>query len=165
MTLANNATIKFNGVIPKEAVEKLTELIDEDTMRFALDSSGKASNLVIEEAWGDISDDLNEIVEILRPYGIKPLVGECNRYYGDYDGYDVFTGEAFESMDDEEYGAWLNKQTHAETVAVAKKIVEYAKSHKEEANSVYGVKCTENREFIPAELRALIEELGKALQK
>ena len=68
-------------------------------------------------------------------------------------------------MDDEEYGAWLNEQAHAETIAAAKKIVEYAKSHKEEVNGVYGVKCTENREFIPAELRKLIDELEKTLRK
>ncbi len=165
MTLANNANITFDGVIPEEVLEKLNELIDEDTMGFEIDLSGKASTLVIEEAWGDISDDLNEIVEILRPYGIKPLVGECNRYYGDYDGYDVFDGVAFISMDDEEYGAWLNEQAHAKTIEAAKKVVDYCRSHKGEVNGVYGVKCTENREFIPAELRALIDELEKTLQK
>lgn len=163
MFICNNATITFDGRIPAEVANQLNADYGE-VGTFDIDKNG-ASVLYIEEACGDISDDLNAIVDALKPHGIKPLVGECNRYYGDYDGYDVFDGAAFISMDDEDYGAWLNEQAHAETVAVAKKIVEYAKSHKEEVNGVYGVKCTENREFIPAELRTLIEELEKTMQK
>ena len=163
MYICNNATITFDGRIPAEVANQLNADYGE-VGTFDIDKNG-ASVLYIEEVCGDISDELNAIVDTLRPYGIKPCVGECNRYYGDYDGYDVFDGAAFISMDDEDYGAWLNEQAHAETVAVAKKIVEYAKSHKEEVNGVYGVKCTENREFIPAELRTLIEELEKTMQK
>lgn len=163
MYICNNATITFDGQIPAEVANQLNADYGE-VGTFDTDKNG-ASVLYIEEVCGDISDELNAIVDTLRPYGIKPLVGECNRYYGDYDGYDVFDGAAFISMDDEDYGAWLNEQAHAKTIEAAKKVVDYCRSHKEEANGVYGVKCTENREFIPAELRTLIEELEKTMQK
>ena len=71
--------------------------------------------------------------------------------------YDVFNGAAFISMDDEDYGAWLNEQSYADTIAAAKKVVEYCKTHKE-------LICRD-RDFIPAELRTLVEELEKTMQE
>ena len=110
MTIHNNAQILFNGKIPDKALEKLKEFEDENFF-FSDSKDGTVSVLEIEEKCGDITDDLNEIVNILKSYGIVPLVGECNRYYGDYDGYDVFTGEKFEPMDDESYGMY---EAHAD---------------------------------------------------
>lgn len=149
MFICNNATITFNGTIPEKVMETLNADFSE-IGTFDVNKDGD-SVLYIEEVYGDIRDDLNEIVDALTPHGIKPLVGEYNRYYGDYEGYDVFDGAAFISMDDKDYGAWLNEQAHAKTIAAAKKVVDYCKSHGEDS--------------IPAELCALIEELENTLQK
>lgn len=111
MTICNNAAIEFNAIIPDEAMEKLAEY-EECTFGKTWHPDGSSvSTLEYEEVYGDLVSDLNEIVEILKPYGVTPLIGEYNRYYGDYDGYDVFTGEKFESMDDVEYGRWALSNT------------------------------------------------------
>lgn len=104
MTLWNNAAIGFEGKLTEEVLNELKENYPE--YMFSIDENREFS-IEIEEVMGDLLDDLNEIVEKLAPYGVKPHVGEMNRYYGDYDGYDVFVGDKFESFDDEEYGEWL----------------------------------------------------------
>lgn len=132
MTLNNNATIEFNSLIPVEAMEKICEINRDFREAFLTTSNGGKSVLEIEEWYGDLSDELNEIVEILKPYGIAPLVGEYNRYYGDYDGYDVFTGEHFESMDDVHYGKWLvSSETgrYDDLIRAATELVEYFRFH------------------------------------
>lgn len=155
MYICNNATITFDGRIPAEVANQLNADYGE-VGTFDIDKNG-ASVLYIEEVCGDICDALNRIVCALVPYGIKPCVGACNRYCGDCDGYDVFNGAAFISMDDEDYGAWLNEQSYADTLAAAKKVVEYCKTHKE-------LICRD-RDYIPAELRTLVEELEKTIQE
>lgn len=84
MYLCNNATITFDGLIPDEISQQLNADFSE-IGTFDVDKDG-ASVLYIEEVYGDISGELNEIVETLAPHGIKPRFGEYNRYYGDYDG-------------------------------------------------------------------------------
>ena len=129
MYIINDACIDFNKPIPAEAMEKLAEFKD---FFFEDAEDGTSSTLNISEAYGDMSDDLNKVVEILRPYGVAPLVGEYNRYYGDYEGYDVFTGERFESMDDVEYGGWLARDTagkYDELIRAANDLVCYCIFH------------------------------------
>ena len=130
MTIYNNATIKFNGLIPPDVVEKICELNEDFRECFSIENNDIVSVLGIEELPGDLSDSLNEIVDILKPYGIAPVVGEYNRYYGDYDGYDVFTGECFESMDDLGYGAWLARdRKYDDLIRAATELVDYFRMH------------------------------------
>ena len=106
MQIVNNAKIRFNKKIPEDAIKKLNQIIDAEDGTIYFAQEPNYTYLEIEECWGDLCDTLNDLVEALKPYGISPEEGEFNRYYGDYDGYDVFTGERFESMDDESYGAY-----------------------------------------------------------
>lgn len=104
----NNAEIRFTGIIPEEAMPKCKEIVGAftDNIWFEYSASCKQHILVIQEEPGDWLDTLNELVDYLRPYGIKPEVGCYNHYYGDWDGYDVFTGEKFESMDEGDYAVY-----------------------------------------------------------
>ena len=156
MTLYNTGNIEFNGLIPAEAMEELN--IFED-VEFKKTSDGKASVLVIGECadlCGDLYDDLNTIVDILKPYGVAPLVGEYNRYYGDYDGYDVFTGEHFESMDDVEYGGWLVRDTNGKydwLIRAARELVDYFQLHNKN--------CTKAQDERVENLKTALAGLGK----
>ena len=160
MTLYNNACISFNKKIPAEAMEKLMALSDtrpyfKRTFIFE-DCDDGTSAVSIDEACGDLTDELNEIVEILKPYGIAPLVGEYNRYYGDYDGFDVFTGERFESMDDVEYGGWLVRDTtgkYDELIRAARELVDYFQFHNKN--------CTKAQDERVENLKTALAGLGK----
>ena len=132
MTLYNNASITFNARIHDEAMEKICENNDDFREAFLTTFDGGKTVLEIDEWPGDLRDDLNKIVEILKPYGIVPLFGEYNRYYGDYDGYDVFTGEHFESMDDVDYGKWLIRSKtgrYDDLIRAATELVDYFRMH------------------------------------
>lgn len=109
MTIINSGTIYFNGLVTPEMQEILSRdvrLCRNENVCWEESEERDWSFLEIEDVCGNLQDDLNKIVDILAKYGIKPLVGEVNRYYGDFDGYDVFTGERFESMCCEDYGSW-----------------------------------------------------------
>ena len=147
MELKNNGTIRFNKPIPEKGMKDLMDMeIDGFTyvnLTAPADKVGliwgglvtereedaQSAMLLIDEVEGDISDDLNNVVFILEHYEISPLVGECNRYYGDYEGYDVFTGEKFESMDDVDYGAWLVSKKYANLVITVKHLISYFEKH------------------------------------
>jgi hypothetical protein len=147
MTIYNNATIKFNGLIPAEAMEKICELDEDFRECFSIENNDIVSVLGIEELPGDLSDSLNEIVDILKPYGIAPVVGEYNRYYGDYDGYDVFTGECFESMDDLGYGAWLARdRKYDDLIRAACELVDYFQFHNKNTTKAQGEKVEKLRD-------------------
>ena len=105
MTLYNNATIYFTHVIPETLRDKCNEIVGADESAY-FKHGEFVSALVLEDAAGDWMDTLNELVALLKPYGVVPNDGEANRYYGDDDGYDVFTGEQFVPMSDEEYGVY-----------------------------------------------------------
>lgn len=150
MTIYNNAAIHFNKKIPQEAFEKLGE-IGEGDYQFYDDKETGLSYLSIEEWYGDLCDELNEIVEALKPYGVAPLVGEYNRYYGDYDGYDVFTGEKFESMDDVEYGGWLVRDTTGKydgLIQAARELVDYFSLHNKNCTKAQDEKVENLREAL-----------------
>ena len=161
MTLYNNGMIEMTGLIPADALEKIQELDSARELPFGITRIGKsedgsASVLLIEEECGNITDDLNEIVEILKPYGIAPLVGEYNRYYGDYDGYDVFTGECFESMADIDYGAWLVSEDagkYDELIRAARELVDYFQLHNKN--------CTKAQDEKWENLKTALAGLGK----
>ena len=161
MTIYNNGMIEMTGLIPAEALEKIQELDNARELPFGITridktQDGSASVLVIEEECGYIDDDLNTIVEILKPYGVAPLVGEYNRYYGDYDGYDVFTGERFESMDDVEYGGWLVRDTNGkydELIRAARELVDYFQFHNKN--------CTKAQDERVENLKTALAGLGK----
>ena len=156
MTIYNTGTIEFNKLIPANALEELSSFED---IEFRNTCDGKASVLVIGECadlCGDLYDDLNTIVDILKPYGVAPLVGEYNRYYGDYDGYDVFTGERFESMDDVEYGGWLVRDTtgkYDELIRAARELVDYFQLHNKN--------CTKAQDERVENLKTALAGLGK----
>ena len=161
MTLYNNACISFNKKIPAEAMEKLNALTEHDPYfkkDFIFEECDDGTSAVsIDEALGDLTDELNEIVEIIKPYGVAPLIGEYNRYYGDYDGYDVFTGERFESMDDVEYGGWLVRDTNGkydELIRAARELVDYFQFHNKN--------CTKAQDERVENLKTALAGLGKA---
>lgn len=107
MYLINNASIDLTGPLPNEAKAEIIDIFcDEGLEDMARCGNRPAGNgyILLEDTPGDVRDVLNEIVDILKPYGIKPTLFEYNRYYGGCDGYDVFTGERFESMDAEDFG-------------------------------------------------------------
>jgi len=90
-------------------------------------------------------------VEILKPYGIAPLVGEYNRYYGGYEGFDVFTGEHFESMDDVDYGKWLaGSETgrYDDLIRAATELVEYFRMHNKNTTKAQDEKVENLREAL-----------------
>jgi len=103
----NNAEITFNKPIPTEANRKLETLLQDcDHMYFSIDRESGNAVLYIEEESGNLTDLLNEIVDVLHPYEVVPLTHEWNRYYGDNDGYDVFDGDKFIPMCDEDFGVF-----------------------------------------------------------
>lgn len=148
MTIFNNASIHFNNKIPQEAFEKLREIGDKE-FQFCDDKGTCLPYLSIEERYGDLCDELNEIVEVLKPYGVAPLVGEYNRYYGDYDGYDVFTGECFESMDDVDYGRWLARdRKYDDLIHAATELVDYFRMHNKNTTKAQDEKVENLREAL-----------------
>lgn len=148
MTIYNNACIEFNRAIPDDAMEKLRKY---DAFYFGWSDLDHASTLEIEDVCGDLFDELNEIVEILKPYGVAPLVGEYNRYFGDYDGYDVFTGEKFKNMDDVEYGGWLagqNETRYDDLIRAATELVDYFSMHNKNCTKAQDEKVENLREAL-----------------
>lgn len=120
MHIYNDADISFTGPLPDDVIQTVEQYLKsvglDSTVECGNDEKTGNGYLYVSSAMGNIRDNLNQIVEYTRPHGVKPEIHSYNRYAGDYDGFDLFTGEIFEVVDVEDFS--LRTASDAELTAI-----------------------------------------------
>lgn len=101
MTVWNNGTLMVDKPIPKELSERILELFDNCPGVYV---EGQTINF--EDTPDFCLNESEELQKLLAKNGISLQIGTLVEYYGDYDGYYVWTGSKFESMDHEKYAVY-----------------------------------------------------------
>ena len=101
MTVWNNGTLTVDKPIPKELSERILEIFDNCPGVYV---EGQTINF--EDTPDFCLNESEELQKLLAENGISLQTGTLVEYYGDYDGYYVWTGSKFESMDHEKYAVY-----------------------------------------------------------
>ena len=101
MTVWNNGTLTVDKPMPAAVCEKVHDLFDNDPgVRV------EGQSIAFEDTPDFRLSESSELQDLLAENGIGLLEGSLVEYYGDYDGYYVWTGSKFESMDHEDYAVY-----------------------------------------------------------
>ena len=101
MTVQNNGTLTVDRPMPEEVCKKIYELFD-DCPGVYVDSQ----SITFADTPDYCLNESSELQDLLAKNGIGLELGSRVEYYGDYEGYYVWTGSKFESMDHEDYAVY-----------------------------------------------------------
>ena len=101
MTLWNSGTLVVDRPLPEDVCAKINEIFAGDVSVYA-----SGINITFEDTPGDIMSDLNRLAALLAESDIHIAKDEAVEYYGDYEGYNVWTGSKFKSMDHGDYAVY-----------------------------------------------------------
>lgn len=101
MTVWNNGTLTVDKPMPEEVCKKVCELFDSHPGVYV-----ESQSITFEDTPDYRLDESKKLQDLLAEYDISIQKDSSVKYYGDYDGYYVWTGSKFESMDYWEYALY-----------------------------------------------------------
>ena len=101
MTVWNNGTLTVDKPMPEEVCKKVCELFDSHPGVYV-----EGQSITFEDTPDYRLNESSELQDLLAESGIGLELGSRVEYYGDYEGYYVWTGSKFESMDHEDYAVY-----------------------------------------------------------
>ena len=101
MTVWNNGTLTVDKPMPEDVCKKVCELFDSYPGVYV-----EGQSIIFEDTPDYRLNESSELQDLLAENGIGLELGSRVEYYGDYEGYYVWTGSKFESMDHEDYAVY-----------------------------------------------------------
>ena len=101
MELWNSGTLTLEQKIPEAVCDMIKELLGDDRCVFVGDRY-----ISFEDSTGYLLDLLNDLSALLMENGLSLINGSHVQFYGDQEGYHVWTGSKFETMDPGEYAVY-----------------------------------------------------------
>ena len=101
MTAWNSGTLTVDKAMPAEIVQQIHAAFDSDETIYVGDRC-----ITFGDTPGDLLECLQKVSEILQQNGLSIEKDSAVEYYGDMEGYNVWTGIGFQSMEHGEYAVY-----------------------------------------------------------
>lgn len=101
MTAWNSGTLTVDKAMPAEIVQQIHAAFDSDETIYVGDRY-----ITFGDTPGDLLECLQKVSEILQQNGLSIEKDSAVEYYGDMEGYNVWTGAGFQSMDHGEFAVY-----------------------------------------------------------
>ena len=100
MTIWNSGTLTVNQAMPAEIVKQIQAVFDSETIYV------EERYITFGDTPGDLLELLQKVADILQQNGLSIEKDSAVEYYGDMEGYNVWTGTGFQSMEHGEYAVY-----------------------------------------------------------
>lgn len=100
MTIWNSGTLTVNQAMPAENVKQIQAVFDSETIYV------EERYITFGDTPGDLLELLQKVADILQQNGLSIEKDSAVEYYGDMEGYNVWTGTGFQSMEHGEYAVY-----------------------------------------------------------
>ncbi len=101
MTIWNSGTLTVDKAMTMEIVQQIQAVFDSDETIYVGERY-----ITFGDSPGDLLECLQKVSEILQQNGLSIEKDSAVEYYGDMEGYNVWTGIGFQSMEHGEYAVY-----------------------------------------------------------
>ena len=101
MTIWNSGTLTVDQAMSAEIVKQIQAVFDSDETIYV-----EERYITFGDTPGDLLELLQKVADILQQNGLSIEKDSAVEYYGDMEGYNVWTGTGFRSMEHGEYAVY-----------------------------------------------------------
>lgn len=101
MTIWNSGFLTVDKAMPVEIIQQIQAVFDSDETIYVGDR-----HITFGDTPGDLLELLQKVSEMLQQNGLSIEKDSAVEYYGDMEGYNVWTGAGFQSMDHGEFAVY-----------------------------------------------------------